>query len=133
MLRTLETTHTGSIDKVLSLLQVTTTDSTTPDRAAIVTIRLQNVLLVLIIRIDSTANITNRNGKDTLPSCALRAGIRPGIRDSVLSARLGSVSGVVITSDVVGVKRGVDDILLSLEQLNMTRYWEFTSTVTPLY
>jgi hypothetical protein len=67
MLRTLKPIHISSTDKVLRLLWIATANRPTPNRPTIMTIRLQDILLLLVIRIDSSPNITDRNSENTLP------------------------------------------------------------------
>ena len=83
MFRALETTHVSSIDEIASLLGVTTADSTTPNRTAVMSIWLKNVLFALVIGVDCTADIANRDSEDTLPRRTVRARACPGVRDGI--------------------------------------------------
>lgn len=75
------------------------------------TIRLQDILLILIIRIDSSTDITNRYGKHTLPSSTLRTRTGPRIGNGILGAGLRRVGIIIVSSNIVRIKRGIDDIL----------------------
>jgi hypothetical protein len=46
-------------------------------------VRLQDVFLILVVGIDSTANITHRNSEYTLPRRTLCTGTSPGARDGI--------------------------------------------------
>ena len=83
MLGAFETVHMSSIDEVTGLLRITTANSTTPNRTAVMAIGLQNVLLALVIGFDRTGNITHRDREDTLPRCALGTGACPGVGNGV--------------------------------------------------
>jgi hypothetical protein len=83
VLRTLEPIHISSTNKVLRLLSITTANRTTPNRTTIMAVRLQDEFLILVVGIDSTANITHRNSEYTLPRRTLCTGTSPGAGDGI--------------------------------------------------
>lgn len=111
MLRALESTHISSIDKVTRLLRITTANSTTPNRPAIMSIWLQDILLILVIGVDRTTDITNRDSEDTFPRRTVRTRACPGIGNGIRGTTGGCVGIIVIAGDIVCVERGVDDVL----------------------
>jgi hypothetical protein len=114
MLRALEPAHISGIDEVTSLLGITTANSATPNRTAVMAVRLQDILLVLVIGVDCTADITHRDREDTFPRRTLGAGACPGAGNCVRGTISCSFGVVVVAGDVVGVEGGVDDVLREL-------------------
>ena len=111
MLGTFESVHVSRINEILRLLKITAADRTTPARTAIVSIRLQDILLELVVRVDSGANIAHGHSEDTLPRSALATGVRPSTANGVLSPGFCGVGIVVVTGDIVRIKGRVDDVL----------------------
>lgn len=111
MLRALESTHISSINKVTGLLGVATANRTAPDRTAIMSIRLQDVLLILVVGVDCTTDITNWDSEDTFPRSAVRARASPGIRNGIRGPAGSCVGIIVVAGDVVRIERRVDDVL----------------------
>ena len=78
MLRTLEVLHVRSIDEIPCLLDIPTTNGTTPIRAHIMAVGLQNVLFPLEVRVvDSSTNITYWYSEGAFPAGTLSSWIRP--------------------------------------------------------
>ena len=104
MFRALKPLHIRRRNKRLRLIQIPTTNRPTPYRPAIITIiRLQNIFFILIIRINGTTNITDRDGESAFPAGPLSAGVSPLVLQSGLHAVVGGDVVVVVAGYVVGV------------------------------
>jgi hypothetical protein len=103
MLRAIETFHADCFDERLRRLKIASADRSTPYRTHVVAVWLQDILLQLVIRINSTADITHRDCKDTLPGCALRARAAPCIADGIRSTRGSCVGIIVVASNLPSI------------------------------
>lgn len=76
--RAVPTRHLRRSNERLRSRQVATADGSTPYRPAVVPIvRLQNVLLIWVVRLYGRADIADWDGEGTFPAWTLGARIRP--------------------------------------------------------
>ena len=135
MFRALKTIHIRSSNKRLRLRKIPITNRSTPYRPAIIRIiRLENILFVLVVCVDGTADITDGDGECSFPAGTLGARVTPLALQRGLDAVVGCDVVVVVSSYIVGVQRGVYDVLEeALARCNgLLERGDFrTSTVTP--
>ena len=78
LFRAVKTCHLRCSNEGSCNRQVATADGSTPYRPAVVpVVRLQNVLLILVVRLYRRADITDWDGEGTFPAWTLGARIRP--------------------------------------------------------
>ena len=74
-------------------------------------IRLQDVFLLVEIRVLGPAHVADRNVEDTFPRSSLFSRVRPAVGNGVVGAVMRGLCVVVETGGVMGVERRVEDIL----------------------
>ena len=111
MNRALKILHIRRRNKILRLLRTPIADRPTPYRATVMSIILQDPVFVVIVGVDSLANIADWDRKDTFPGWALRGGVGPLFGDGRLRALVGGLVVVVVARDDIGIEGGVDDVL----------------------
>lgn len=111
MLRALKPPHIRSTDKPLRLPQITTTNRSAPNRPTIMSIILQDKLLIKVIRPSRAPNITDRNRERAFPRHALGTWVAPAFRERGFGAGCGGCGVVGVLGDVVGVEGGVNYVL----------------------
>lgn len=78
MFRALEPIHIRSVNKRLRLIKIAITNRSAPYRPAVIgIIRLEDVLFVLVVCGDGTADIADGDGECSLPAGTLGAGVGP--------------------------------------------------------
>lgn len=80
-------------------------------RAIIMTLWLQDVLLVRNFSHNGPSDVANGNGEHALPRSGRCSGIAPAVLESILGARRRGLDGVVKFGVGISVEGGVDDIL----------------------
>ena len=104
MFRAFKPIHIRSSNERLRLIQIPITNRSTPYRPAVIgIIWLENILFVLVVCVDGTADITDGDGKCSFPAGTLGAWITPLALQRGLDAVVGCDVVVVISSYVVGV------------------------------
>ncbi len=104
MFRALKIIHIRSSNKRLRLTKIPITNRSAPYRPAIIgIIRLENILFVLVVCVDGTADITDGDGECSFPAGTLGAGVTPLALQGGLDAVVGCDVVVVVSGYVVGV------------------------------
>ena len=104
MFRALKPLHIRRRNKTLRLIKIPITNRSTPYRPAIIgIIRLEDVLFILVICGDGTADVTDGDGECSLPAWTLDAGIGPLALQGGLDAVVGCDVVVGVAGYVVGV------------------------------
>ena len=114
MLRTPEILHICRLNELLRLSQIPTTNRPTPNRPIPHPVRQQNRRFVVISRVDGRADIADGDCKGTFPAGTLRARVSPLVLEDGLDSGEGGFIVVIIAGEIVGVERGIDDILAML-------------------
>ena len=111
MPRAVQTTHLNRIQEVTCLLVIILANWATPDWTGLVSVRLQDVFLLVEIRVLGPAHVADRNVEDTFPRSSLFSRVRPAVGNGVVGAVMRGLCVVVETGGVMGVERRVEDIL----------------------
>ena len=104
MFRALKPLHVRRRNKRLRLIKIPITNRSAPYRPAIIgIIWLQNILFVLVICGDCTADVTDGDGECSFPTGTLGAGVGPLVLEGGLDAGVGGDVVVVVVGYIVGV------------------------------
>ena len=111
MPRAVQTTHLNRIQEVTCLLVIILANWATPDWTGLVSVRLQDVFLLVEIRVLGPAHVADRDAEDTFPRSSLFSWVRPAICNGIVGAIMRGLCVVVESGGVMGVERRVEDIL----------------------
>lgn len=107
----LKVIHVRSMDESSRRRLIPRTNGTTPMWTVVMTLWLQDVLLVVNVSGDGPSDVADGNGEHAFPSSARCSRVSPTAHESIFGARRCCCRVVVEFGVGVSVEGGVDDIL----------------------